>query len=133
MRTTKFRGKRTDKNEWVYGDLTKGEEDGLYRIHTSFSIRHYVLPETVGQYWRTVNKQDLYDGDVFESRMFDDKPKWVVQYREDEGCFCITHPEELHLKFVYPWQKPDKKWWEEFGKDLYVIGNIHDNPELIHN
>lgn len=130
MRTIKFRGKTIRGNKWKIGNLCQ-DRDGVFISDSGCYGWSEVYHETVGQYWRKVNNQELYDGDVFESRAFEDKPRWIVQYREDEGCICIAHPEELRLKYVYPWQKPDRRWWEEFGNDLFIIGNIHDNPELL--
>lgn len=134
MREIKFKGKRRDNNEWITGSYVWYKNFKLGKVNFIVDDSgHYfrVNPDTVGQYWRTVNKQELYDGDIFEIRMFDDMPKWVVKYIEDEGQFCIAHPEELNLKFVNPWQKPNKEWWMDFGDSIYKIGNIHDNPELL--
>jgi len=137
MRNIQFRGKRTATGEWISGYLVPFNQSGYLGNDNRMCIRTGMLdsfeidPETIGQYWRTVNNQDLYDGDIFESRAFPDKPKWVVQYREQEGQFCIAHPEELNMKFIYPWQSPDRKWWEDLGSHFHIIGNIHDNPELL--
>jgi len=69
MRTIKFRGKRTDTEEWVYGYYYKNDEDDLHRITKSTIIMQYgyiVIPETVGQLRYTSPKGvEYYDGDIY--------------------------------------------------------------------
>ena len=135
MREIDFRAKlKKQENidlfgEWFYGDLIHYADGSVYIRQKETGTTLEAIQETVGQYWRTINGQKLYDGDIFESTKY--KSKWIVQYREDEERFCIAHPEEFHLKYVNPWQSPDKKWWIDFEKDFQIVGNIYDNPELI--
>lgn len=53
-RTIKFRGKRIDNGEWVYGDLLQPTElCYIYEISDCESIdgtRYEVISETIGQY-----------------------------------------------------------------------------------
>lgn len=55
-REIKFRGKRIDNGEWVYGDLLQPTEIcDIYEIANCKSIdgtRYEVIPETIGQFTR---------------------------------------------------------------------------------
>ena len=119
MREILFRGKAGAK--WVYGDL-RHLNDGRVTIEKDGEIYPYeVIPETVGQYTGLTDKNDkrIFEGDVVKVK------SWYVVVFED-GAFGLkaynkTNPVPLmgHMNF------------EGVMKRIKVIGNIHDNPELL--
>lgn len=135
MREILFRGKRKDNGEWVYGNLiTDGEdvyvlpkEDLLKGLDIGGWIdgvqTYEVVPETVGQY---TNLDDKNGTKIFE--------KDILSAHLDDG-----YPEnETLLEVVWHnngWYGKNGKFFDDFdnGFEKYfeVIGNIHDNPELL--
>ena len=134
MREIIFRGKRLDNGEWVEGNFVKGcIDDFAYIVEFGNKdlCRNYVevIPETVGQYTGLIDKngKKIFEGDIFsrlDSAM--------------DGIPRIVRWDEEHMEFKCPLVK--KHW--AFGKsncslwlmkyeDIEVIGNIHDNPELL--
>ncbi len=75
MRDIKFRGKRIDNNEWVYGNLIKGEncyistkEDFYNAVVTPngrmCTVINIVQPDTIGQFiMKDLNENDVYEND----------------------------------------------------------------------
>ena len=56
MRNIKFRGKRVDTGEWVYGNYVYQECDNKHFITKQLENSHQlieIIPETVGQFTRT--------------------------------------------------------------------------------
>jgi uncharacterized phage protein (TIGR01671 family) len=69
-RQIKFRGKRVDNGEWIYGDLLHGTSSliGVRAEHTFIGTDwdfNEVRPETVGQYTGVEDAEDtdIYEGD----------------------------------------------------------------------
>lgn len=126
MREILFRGKRTDNGEWVEGSLIKATLNGetIYLIFgDSFSydgndvtalIHALVDPDTIGQYTGLTDKNGkrIYEGDI------------VL----DCGEPCVIMFEDCCWKEFY---KGD--YWSFIYDDsiVEIIGNIHDNPELM--
>ena len=141
IREVIFRGKRTDCEAWVEGDLLH-YESGEMAICKGFSKygyeateiigRYKVIPETVGQYTGLADKNGvrIFEGDILKSTI-------KIIDCDDEG-FSRSHYDEEDIGIV-EWIKDgfmiahkSGTWARSFyGCENYVIGNIHDNPELL--
>lgn len=128
-RIIKFRGKKQGSSVWVYGDLKHDKGISSTGLYDRITIAGYPVDEkTVGQYWRTVGNQELYDGDIFT---VNGKYPKLVRYIPEYAAFCIANIDELGVEWLYPWQVPTLDWFEDFSREILVIGNEFDNPELM--
>lgn len=132
MREILFRGRRSWGNkDWVEGDLLHG-----YSNHVSITKRlkgietWQVDPETVGQYTGLCDKngKKIFEGDIVQYELHGIRNRAVIKYgAPKEESFC------------YGWYLDDnngntafllcKNWIK--GYNCQVIGNIHDNPDLL--
>ncbi len=133
-----FRGKREDNGEWVEGFLSKsrGENKQLELCidHEEKGVMcsSIVIPETVGQCTGLKDKNGklIFNGDILESRASENKEdwkKWVVTF--SDGSFCFEREIPRKRKHEYEENLLCVDEIELYG--LTVIGNIHDNPELL--
>ena len=120
-RTVKFRGKRYNGN-WIFGSLIDYNDGTIPMIANREYGCEHIIPETVGQFTRLRDKngKEIYEGDIL---------------------ICNSNP----LKGFIEWNKIlcqfQCTWNNKLGAaDIYhlikycngeVIGNIHDNPELL--
>lgn len=134
MRDITFRGKRADNGEWVYGSLLIVNINGqtAYMIYGSdfrfagervISGSHaLVVPETVGQCVGMTDRncRKIFEGDIIENHDFnaEDGGYGVVEY--NDGAFEING-NDISSTF-------HENYW---GKECEVIGNVHDDPELL--
>lgn len=134
MREILFRGKRTDDYEWIEGSLctTIPSDEDFYTISyfdfEGYYIEEKVIPETVGQYTGLTDKngKKIFEGDIVVCKQAINGN--LIDYYVEIGFVEMKYGAfGLHRKQGY--YRPFKDWLEDY--EYEVIGNIHDNPELL--
>ena len=143
-----YRGKRKDNGKWIEGSLLKVTISGetyYFIFCDDFALdgfdvkalsRAIVDPETIGEYSSLPDKNGkrIFEGDVFR---VDEDDIAVVVFKD--GCFrleihglCGTFTESGFDECGggYGVIECDPIDWY-YVRDIEVIGNIHDNPELL--
>jgi uncharacterized phage protein (TIGR01671 family) len=161
MREILFRGKRKDNGEWVEGGIYHNSEDEIVFIIKDTGLGYHefieVIPETVGQFTGLYDKngKTIFEGDILKQKTTSEFAKvssfeWecygIVRFgyydwNEGEAGYASIgwYIEPLKSVSINP-----KNYLEEniqAGLNQYdilnkyypmeVIGNIHDNPELL--
>ena len=124
MRDIIFRGKREDNGEWIAESETYIKDgDGTWLCDKSNDVVK-VVPETVGQYTGLTDKngKKIFEGDILGGYLDDNYPENLT-VMEVVWCKCWWGTKEIGCD-------PDPLEWED-GEILEVVGNIHDNPEMI--
>lgn len=138
MREIKFRGKDT-VGMWWYGSLitkkaVSDEKTRIRYIIQGISNDNYcsgIVPETIGQFTGVCDKNsnEIFEGDIISVNGSFHK---IVKYIDNRISFCLANICDLpHEKWMDIWQQPSPGWWNDSNREIEVIGNIHDNPELI--
>jgi len=132
----KFRGKDIEFGTWAYGYLTISKLHGFHKIH--FQDNDYlwhetdVLPETVGQFTglRDKNGKEIYRGDIVRL-YFDDGKEFIfeITFDKKQMCWLANHKEPIHTTSLYNL----KILSGSAHSNIEVIGNIHDNADLLNN
>ena len=129
MREILFRGKTKVYNKWVYGwhcgkilnhDMHSTEESSQI-IDDKTLYWHTCEPDTVGQFTGLTDKngKKIFDGDVVKIQIADGSFRNAsIDFRN--GYFTNSLSTYLGGLVV-------------IAPDCEVIGNIHDNPELLEN
>ena len=133
MREILFRGKNRCENQWVYGAYSLWDySPEAESIIIDTSIIDYnddclwvrVIPETVGQYTGLTDKdgKKIFEGDILE---FSDRLV-IVFWHTHLGCW-----DSKFLKFTNKDNSRDDMSPPNWEYKSNVVGNIHDNPELL--
>ena len=156
MREILFRGKRIDNGEWAEGFLLKGNRT---YIVTRDAIDYMVVslacmasmqlvevdPKTVGQFTGLTDMcgNKIFDGDILLSKVYEYAEEdigfgmqrfrtgnkidavWSVEhkiYNAKCGYFVFGKDRRFHIPLTHS---------VIFNGECGVIGNIHDNPEML--
>lgn len=137
MREMLFRGKRTDNGEWVYGyyavEMSKHyisfEEEDEFVQTGNWLEQVEVIPETVGQYTGLTDKNGtkIFERDIANLKRFDDTCSGKIVFNEKTAGFEFWWDITVG---VYG-EKATRKANLSVCDEIEIIGNIHDNPELL--
>ena len=130
MREILFRGKRTINGDWVYGDFVRGNErkslrDSIfvYDSETQSFNDYEINPSTLGQYTGLTDKNGkrIFEGDIVKTDKFSEPNKqYIIKYDLQFGAFIGQ--DRYNVYFVT---------FDSDSGEFEVIGNVHDNPELL--
>ena len=138
MREILFRGKRIDrlgKGKWIEGGVVHqtdfyGDVIDTYRIidgtdteDNDIGFSYKVDPSTVGQYTGLTDKngKKIFEGDICRYNTVVGTTVMKIIYKN--GGFTAVNSSHL-VRMV----DLRKEFWNKY---MEVIGNIHDNPELL--
>lgn len=150
MREILFRGKRCDNSEWVQGFYVRADyhwhnngihkdwvicgasaNGGWFALHNKYAVKS----ETAGQYTGLTDKNGkmIFEGDILK----------IAKVSDGTGSYYfppLDYPVNVIVKWdlcAWMWETlcEDKRYigfpeaWCHY--ECEVIGNIHDNPELL--
>jgi uncharacterized phage protein (TIGR01671 family) len=133
MRTIKFRGKRVDNGEWVYGYyINQYGAHSIYLPDGADGIfdAYHVVPETVGQFTGFYDEvgAEIYDRDIFTTR--NGYNYFVVFENGSFECYHCNHRDTVNGGMLL-WGLLSRAYELVSEFTPKKIGNIHDNPELL--
>ena len=129
-----YRGKDIHSGKWVEGYYSKTNgwncDDTITTTYEEGAVAHFVIPKTVGQYTGFDDKEGIkiFEGDILLVSDEDGESyKTVVRF--EDGAFIV---DVLHADYdstAIGWAINDH--WDMYNDQYVVIGNVHDNPELL--
>ena len=152
MREILFRGKRCDNDEWVQGYYIRADHHwhkhgihkdwitlgasangGWFALHNKYAVKS----ETVGQFTGLTDKngKKVFESDILKFTDTNAEYEWIGKV--EFGNPNAEYNWGFQLAYISG-TKPNTDillWFdmEETGAYSEVIGNIHDNPELLEN
>ena len=129
MREILFRGKRIDNGEWEYGGcvFTENKVCLIYNQTHSIDLQGFTVEEnSVGQYAGLTDKngKKIFEGDIIKAT--DSVPEYSLMVIRAEGYGYF-------VDYYFGGEKYDTEQIHDADWFLSdeVIGNIHENPELL--
>ena len=142
MREILFRGKRVDNNEWVEGfyvnvpEHYKQEMSGKsYIVSINNGLFMEVVHESVGEYTGLTDKNGkrIFEGDIIRAITVDTGTEEIAVVCF--GNFIDENNDDEYIGFYIEFDDIKvtvaQLALEECKNRIEIIGNIHDNPELL--
>ena len=131
MREILFRGKRTDNGTWAYGYLFCIWERTYLCWGTTNDVPNMkeVIPETVGQFTGLTDKNGkrIFEGDICRFKRFNDICIGKIVFNVKTASFVMWYQS---IVGAYGEKATHKMLLSECD-NIEIIGNIHDDPELL--
>ena len=109
-----FRGKSKDSGRWFYGGYV------AFNCISTIDGEVIVFPETVGQFTGLTDKNGkrIFEGDIIYMGLY----PYVIKYDRENARYMLYTPRGNNKRDGF----------NAFTMETHeVIGNIHDNPELL--
>jgi uncharacterized phage protein (TIGR01671 family) len=152
MREIKFRAKRNDNGNWVYGQYFKTPltdensgttpDAGWYFLTgeprhciAQDGVSFVIYEKTLGQYtgYDDENGKEIYEGDILHGNHYpigkEDGYVLVIEYGEDRFWAVKTLKSESDVRGISHGMADGLYEFEKSG--LKVIGNIYENGETL--
>lgn len=112
MRSIYFRGKNKDR--WIYLNLFSGVSDDIdIKTISQFTGLH------------DAEFKEIFEGDILKTINFEgEELLYIVEYSEETASFMLCKPGIKKYKSPIHQRQIDTLGFK-------IIGNIHDNPELL--
>ena len=141
MRDILFRAKAKDTKAWIEGYYARESNHPCFANELKYThfifkdefmdwgigglVWYEVIPETVGQYTGLTDKNGkrIFEGDIVSFKRIN-----VLGYTTSR-IGDVKYYDELPIFYIMATTGDVWDWVE--CEDIEVIGNIHDNPELI--
>ena len=128
MREILFRGKREDNGNWICGSLHKSITGYFIIPLPLITSKSKVDPSTVGQFTGLTDKngKKIFEGDIIRAKLENGNhegfawPNMPVDFQQ--GSFCLNDRKGYVFAALGAFAP---------SVTFEVIGNIHDNPELL--
>jgi uncharacterized phage protein (TIGR01671 family) len=154
MRNIKFRAKRTDTKNWVYGHyltapltvenfgvgfITTRDQKRIDCIADSNGVLFEIDIKTLGQFTGLLDKdgKEIFEGDIIKIVKNDNNKTFIGEAAFREGCFdfvgpissgCFDFAGPISDNLICAIEEVVNNKWVNIAE---VIGKVFDNPELL--
>ena len=129
-----YRGKRKDNGEWIEGYYIHLNVNADFicqgrSFNSLIPINIEIIPETVGEYTGLTDKNNkmIFEGDIVEFKRFNYEYIGKIAFDEKSCTFAIYFDTVVG---AYG-EKATHTMFISYADNVTIIGNIHDNSELL--